>query len=94
MAEHSKLSVKVVPGSSKNELAGWLGESLKLRVTAKPEKGKANSAVVSLLSEYLGIPKNQLSIKSGHTSSRKVVTIIGLSTSQVKKRLILSKVCR
>ncbi len=40
-----RLSLKVVPGSSRDEIVGWLGDSLKVKVKAPPEKGRANEAV-------------------------------------------------
>jgi len=40
-----RLSLKVVPGSSRDEIVGWLGDSLKVKVMSPPEKGHANEAV-------------------------------------------------
>lgn len=37
-----RLSLKLVPGSSRDEVVGWLGDSLKVKVKAPPEKGRAN----------------------------------------------------
>ena len=37
-----RLNVKVGPGSSRNQIVGWLGDALKIKVTAPPEKGKLN----------------------------------------------------
>jgi len=51
----ARLNVKVVPGSSRNRIVGWLGDALKIKVMAPPEKGRANEAVVELLSMKLGI---------------------------------------
>ena len=45
-----KLKVRVVPGASRSAISGWLDDVLKVRVSAQPEKGKANTAVVVLLS--------------------------------------------
>lgn len=81
------LKVKVVPGSSKTRIDGWLGESLKIRVTAAPEKGKANDAVVTLLAETLGIPRQGVSIYSGSSSPRKVFIINNLSDHEIRSRL-------
>jgi uncharacterized protein YggU (UPF0235/DUF167 family) len=50
-----KLTIKVVPASSQNGLAGWLGDTLKVRVTAPPERGKANAAAEATIAEALGV---------------------------------------
>ncbi len=83
----SLLKIKGVPGSSRNHIAGWLGESLKIRVTANPEKGKANDAVVTLLADTLKIPKQDITLSSGASSPRKIFKISGLSHSEIKSRL-------
>ncbi len=70
-----RLQVKVVPGAAREEVAGWVGERLKLRVTAPPEKGKANAAVVSLLAGVLGVPRARVRIASGGSSPLKTVEV-------------------
>jgi uncharacterized protein YggU (UPF0235/DUF167 family) len=81
------LPVKVVPASSQNCIAGWLGEALKVRVTACAERGKANAAVEATIAEALGIPADSARVIRGKTSPRKVVEILGLSESEVYRRL-------
>jgi uncharacterized protein YggU (UPF0235/DUF167 family) len=66
---------------------GWLGGALKIRVTARPEKGKANEAVISLLADTLQIPKKDISISAGASSPMKVVEISGLAHSEIFQRL-------
>jgi uncharacterized protein (TIGR00251 family) len=83
----SSLRIKVVPGSSRTKVDGWLGESLKVRVTAKPEKGKANEAVISLLAETLRIPKEYIRIASGASPPTKVFKISNLTESEVRSLL-------
>ena len=82
-----KLSIKVVPASSRDGLAGWLGETLKVRVSAPPERGKANAAVEKVVANALGVSKGQALIIKGKTSARKVMEINGLSESEVYHRL-------
>ena len=81
------LKVKVVPGSSRTRIDGWLGDSLKIRVTAQPEKGRANEAVGAVLAEALAIPKSEISLSSGSSSARKVLKIKRLSDDEIHARL-------
>jgi uncharacterized protein (TIGR00251 family) len=79
-----RLTVKVVPGSSRNQIVGWLGDALKIKVTAPPEKGKANEAVIELLAETLGIDADAIQIESGHWSPSKIVAITGMDDEAIK----------
>jgi uncharacterized protein (TIGR00251 family) len=81
------LHVKVVPGSSRNRIAGRYGDGIKLQVTAAPEKGKANEAVVELLSRALALKPNQITIVSGHTQARKTLRIEGLDQPTLDAKL-------
>jgi hypothetical protein len=81
------LPIKVVPGSSRDGIAGWLGPTLKIRVRAAAERGRANAAVEKLLAKALGVPKECARIVAGQASARKIVEISGLSESEVHDRL-------
>jgi len=81
------LNVKVVPGASRDGVAGWLADALKLRVRAPAERGRANAAVESLLASVLGVPQERVRIVAGFGSPRKTVEIDGLSESDVRERL-------
>lgn len=83
----TKLSVKVVPGASRTEIAGWLGESLKIRVAAPPEGGKANQAVLVVLAGALSLQLSQMEIVSGQSQPRKVIAIAGLEAEELEKCL-------
>ena len=82
-----KLPVKVVPGAARSEISGWLGSSLKVRVTAAPERGKANAAVEALICDALGLPSGSVRVVSGATSPRKLVEIAGLPKAEILDRL-------
>jgi len=81
----AQLKVKVVPGSSRDQIVGWLGDALKIKVTAPPEKGKANEAVIGLLAEALGVSSDDIEIVSGHSSPSKVIAITGMDDEAIKK---------
>lgn len=82
-----KLPLKVAPGASRDEIAGWLGDTLKVRVTAAPEKGRANAAVTALLAERLSLPKRSVRLVAGGGGTRKLVEIDGLDLAEVRRRL-------
>jgi uncharacterized protein (TIGR00251 family) len=79
-----RLSLKVVPGSSRDEIVGWLGDSLKVKVKAPPEKGRANEAVIALLADRLGIDAASIAVVSGHESPAKVVAVDGMDDEAVR----------
>ena len=79
-----RLSLKVVPGSSRDEIVGWLGDSLKVKVKAPPEKGRANEAVVALLAEHLEIDASSIAVVSGHGSPAKVVEVDGMDVEAIR----------
>jgi uncharacterized protein (TIGR00251 family) len=81
------LKVRVSPSSSKNKLSGYLGEELKISLSAPPVDGKANSALIAFLSKALGLKKADLEIHSGQSSRSKVVKIEGLNKEEADKRL-------
>ena len=74
-----ELDVKVVPGASRTEIVGPLGNRLKIRVAAPAEGGKANRALVDLLREWLGT--RDVEIVAGRSSAEKTVRVLGLSRS-------------
>ena len=80
-----RLNVKVVPGSSRDQIVGWLGDALKIKVQAPPEKGRANKAIMDLLATKLGISTDDIEVVSGHSSPLKVIAITGMDDEAIKK---------
>ena len=71
-----KLHIKVTPKSSHNELVGFLEDgSLKIKITAAPEKGKANGEICAFLAREFGVGKRAVEIVRGETSPVKQVVI-------------------
>jgi len=81
------VNFKVIPRSSRNEIAGKEGEAYRVRITAPPVEGLANKALVELLSKKLGVSKGRIEIVSGHRSRRKAVLVHGLSEKEVRALL-------
>jgi len=72
------LPVKVIPKSPRNQVVGLMADgSLKVKVAAPPERGKANAELCAYLAKQFGVPKSRVTIESGHTSHRKRVLIHG-----------------
>ena len=77
-----RLKLKVQPKARRNAIDGAMADAeggavLKLAVTAPPEDGKANQAVIALLAKELGVAKAAISVVAGATDRRKLVEIRG-----------------
>lgn len=82
-----KLQIKVIPSSSKDCIAGWLEDTLKVKVKAPPEKGRANKAIIKVLEKKLDLPKGSINITSGSTSRKKVIEIKCCNDAVINKKL-------
>jgi uncharacterized protein (TIGR00251 family) len=71
----TEISVRVTPKASRNAIKSEDG-ALRVYVTTVPEDGKANAAVVKLLSKAVGVPKSRLELVRGHTSRDKVFRVL------------------
>ncbi|HZG27445.1 hypothetical protein SAMN05421890_2923 [Ensifer adhaerens] len=89
-ADHVRLSVKLTPNAGRDGIdgaeTGADGESmLKARVTAVPEKGKANKALIEILAKSMKLPKSSISVISGDTARKKILRIEGDTEDIVQK---------
>jgi uncharacterized protein (TIGR00251 family) len=83
----TRVRVRVSPGARRTELIGRHGDGWKVRVTAAPEAGRANEAVLDLLAAELDLPRRSLSIVSGHAAREKVVLMEGIDREEGERRL-------
>jgi hypothetical protein len=83
----TRLRLRVSPGARRSELVGRHGDGWKVRVTAPPEDGRANEAVLDLLARRLELPRRSLSIVSGHTAREKIVQMEGIDQAESERRL-------
>jgi hypothetical protein len=72
------LRIKVIPRSAKTEIAGEMGDgTLKVKIAAPPEKGKANEALCAFLATHYGVARSNVRVVSGHSVAPKLVRIEG-----------------
>jgi uncharacterized protein (TIGR00251 family) len=81
------LNIKVVPGASRDRIAGRYGDGIKVQVSAPPEKGKANDAVISVIAAAFGIRAADIVLLRGHSQPRKVIQINGIEQAAFDARL-------
>ena len=67
-------NIRVTPHAKQNKVVESEGV-LRVYTTVAPEKGRANSAVIELLSDYFNVPKTRIKIQKGLTGRDKVVFV-------------------
>jgi uncharacterized protein (TIGR00251 family) len=91
LVEHPRgviVPVRAHAASRKNAILGERDGMLRVAVTAAPEKGKANKAIVDVLSEALGMPKSSIELVSGETSPQKRFLVVGTDLQAIQSHLI------
>jgi uncharacterized protein (TIGR00251 family) len=81
------LSVHVQPGAGRSAVVGRHGTSLKVRVAAAPEKGRANEATVALLAETFGVEPSAVEVVGGETSRSKRLRLSGLDLDDFRRQV-------
>lgn len=79
--------VKVVPGASRNRVAGVWDGAMRVQLSAPPEGGKANRALIRLLADLLDVPRRDISIASGKTNPHKTILIAASEPAALGARL-------
>ena len=83
----ARLHLRVAPGAKHSAIVGRHGAAWKVRVSAPPEDGKANAAVVKLLADTLSLRERDVQIVSGHASRDKTVALAGVRPEEIERRL-------
>jgi len=86
-ADGTILPVRAHPGARRNEIRGVQDGMLKVSVTQSPERGKANKAVVELLSKKLGLKKSQIELIAGETSHQKRFLVRDVKPDELGERI-------
>ncbi len=82
-AEGTILPVHAAPGARRNEIRGEQNGLLKVCVTQAPEKGKANKALIALLSKALSMRKAQFELLAGETARQKRFLVRGVTPEEL-----------
>jgi len=83
----TRVRLRVSPGAGRAEIIGRHGDAWKVRVAAPPEHGRANEAVLRLVAEALAVPREALTLVSGHGGRDKIVELTGVGPALVERRL-------
>jgi uncharacterized protein len=86
-APPTSLRLRVVPGATRPGILGRHGDAWRVRVTAPPEGGKANDAVLALVAQALRVPRRDVELASGRASRDKVIRLVGLTPEVAEARM-------
>lgn len=87
----ASFNVRVCPGASRTKIVGEHDGALKVAVSAAPEKGKANKALLTALAKALGAKKADITLVSGETSRTKRISLRGVGAEALRE--MLEKIC-
>jgi hypothetical protein len=85
--EKTLIALRVIPNASRDEIAGWRGEAVKIKVQAPAEGGRANRSVIRLLADAVGLPRRNFSIVSGGKARDKCLAVTGLTRADFLKKI-------
>jgi len=83
-----RFPVHVQPRASRTGIASLHGAALKVRLTSPAIEGAANTALVALLADLLGVARSAVQIVTGHRSRSKVVEVVGIDAGSVRRLVI------
>lgn len=78
------VDIRVLPRSSRCELAGIQDGALKMKITAPPVEGRANEECIRFLSDALKVRKSAITIIGGSKSRNKTVCIAGVKAKDIE----------
>ena len=87
MADGAVFVVRVTPRAGRDEVVGWRGEELRVRLRAPPVEGQANEALRRLLADRLGVAPSNIELITGATGRTKRLRVAGMSLDEVRERL-------
>ena len=82
-----RLTLRVQPGASRDELAVRPDGTLKVRIAAQPSGGAANRELIKFLSKLFSVPKSSITLKSGERSRLKSLFIEGVTAEELSRAI-------
>ena len=89
-AVSTRVRLRVSPGATRAAVVGRHEAGWKVRVTAVPEGGRANDALVHLFADTLSLPRTAVTLVPGHRGRDKIVELAGLPPAEIEHRLSLA----
>jgi uncharacterized protein (TIGR00251 family) len=87
LPDMARVELTVSSGAARSELVGRHGGGWRARIAAPPERSRANSELVALLAETLGVRLEEVTVVAGRAGRRKFVEVEGLSAAEIDRRL-------
>jgi len=85
----SALAIRVTPRASSNEIAEVLDDgTIRVRLAAPPTDDEANEALITYLSEILGVTESRLDIVAGNTGRDKLISIVDMDVDTAHQRIL------
>jgi uncharacterized protein (TIGR00251 family) len=83
----ARIQVKIKTRAKRSEIAGRIGDSLKINVAAPPLEGRANLEVIRLIAELADVPRSHVRIVMGESNPRKLIEIDGIGQDEFLRRM-------
>jgi hypothetical protein len=80
-----QIRVQVTPYAACNQIVGWKGDLLRVRIRGVPEKGRVNEELIAFLAKEWRIPAQCITLVSGPTSRIKRLSVEGITEEQIKR---------
>ena len=80
--------MRVSPGARRDGIVGRYGEAWRIRVSAPPERGRANEGVLRILARALALPRDGVRLVAGHGARDKIVELDGIEAPELERRLL------
>lgn len=87
-SEGATLAVRAQPGAKRNAVLGEQAGALKVAVSAPPEDGRANAAIVEVLRDWLGVKRSQIELAGGQTNRNKTFLIRGVTPEELQAMVV------